>query len=156
VRQWSATPDRRVCTSPPPRSSALTVSPVAAFNQLADRREIVPWLRTMIVSCSLRHVGPRRGARPYTTGSGRCPVPTASPVVEDPPEVVRDPETPRPGFGRLAPPESTRYSTAVGFPGDVLRAQVLLYRDREVGGALDRGASLHTTTHRAADAPRFR
>ena len=48
--RWSATPDRRVCTSPPPRSSALTTSPVAAFTSGGPPRKMVPWLRTMTVS----------------------------------------------------------------------------------------------------------
>jgi len=48
--RWSATPLRRVCTSPPPRSSALTTSPVAAFTSGGPPRKIVPWFLTMMVS----------------------------------------------------------------------------------------------------------
>jgi hypothetical protein len=48
--RWSATPEVRTCTSPPPRSSALTTSPVAAFTSGGPPRKMVPWLRTMTVS----------------------------------------------------------------------------------------------------------
>jgi hypothetical protein len=48
--RWSATPDRRVCTSPPPRSSALTTSPVAAFTSGGPPRKMVPWFLTMMAS----------------------------------------------------------------------------------------------------------
>ncbi len=48
--RWSATPDRRVCTSPPPRSSALTTSPVAAFTSGGPPRKMVPWFLTMMDS----------------------------------------------------------------------------------------------------------
>jgi hypothetical protein len=37
-----------VCTSPPPRSSALTSSPVAAFTSGGPARKIVPCAFTMI------------------------------------------------------------------------------------------------------------
>ena len=40
--RWSTTPDLRACTSPPPRSSALTISPVAAFTRGGPPRKIVP------------------------------------------------------------------------------------------------------------------
>ena len=48
--RWSATPERRVCTSPPPSSSALTISPIAAFTSGGPPRKIVPWFLTMMVS----------------------------------------------------------------------------------------------------------
>ncbi len=48
--RWSATPDRRVCTSPPPRSSLVTTSPVAAFTSGGPPRKMVPWFLTMMVS----------------------------------------------------------------------------------------------------------
>ena len=48
--RWSATPDSRVCTSPPPRSSADTISPIAAFTNGGPPRKIVPWFFTMIDS----------------------------------------------------------------------------------------------------------
>ncbi len=48
--RWSTTPDRRVCTSPPPRSSALTISPMAAFTSGGPPRKIVPCSLTMIDS----------------------------------------------------------------------------------------------------------
>ena len=48
--RWSATPERRVCTSPPPSSSALTISPIAAFTSGGPPRKIVPWFLTMTVS----------------------------------------------------------------------------------------------------------
>ena len=64
--RWSATPLRRVCTSPPPRSSALTTSPVAAFTSGGPPRKMVPCSLTMMDS-SLhgRHVGAARGARAH-------------------------------------------------------------------------------------------
>jgi hypothetical protein len=40
----------RVCTSPPPRSSASTTSPVAAFTSGGPARKIVPCSFTMIDS----------------------------------------------------------------------------------------------------------
>ncbi len=46
--RWSATPEVRAWRSPPPRSSAVTTSPVAAFTSGGPPRKIVPWPRTMI------------------------------------------------------------------------------------------------------------
>ena len=40
----------RACRSPPPRSSAVTTSPVAAFTSGGPPRKIVPWSRTMMFS----------------------------------------------------------------------------------------------------------
>ena len=51
--KWSATPDTRVCTSAPPRSSALTISPVAAFTSGGPARKIVPCSLTMIDSSDI-------------------------------------------------------------------------------------------------------
>ncbi len=48
--KWSATPERRVWTSAPPRSSALTSSPVAAFTSGGPPRKIVPVPFTMTTS----------------------------------------------------------------------------------------------------------
>jgi hypothetical protein len=48
--RWSATPEIAVWTSPPPRSSALTSSPVAAFTSGGPPRKIVPVPLTMTVS----------------------------------------------------------------------------------------------------------
>jgi hypothetical protein len=45
--RWSTTPDVRAWTSPPPRSSALTSSPVAAFTSGGPPRKIVPWPLTI-------------------------------------------------------------------------------------------------------------
>ena len=50
---WSATPDLRVCTSAPPRSSADTTSPVAAFTSGGPPRKIVPCPFTMMVSSDI-------------------------------------------------------------------------------------------------------
>ena len=44
------TPDTRECRSPPPRSSAETTSPVAAFTSGGPPRKIVPWSRTITAS----------------------------------------------------------------------------------------------------------
>ena len=38
-----------MCICPPPSSSALTSSPVAAFTSGGPPRKIVPWSRTMTV-----------------------------------------------------------------------------------------------------------
>ena len=48
--KWSATPDSRVWTSAPPRSSALTSSPVAAFTSGGPPMKIVPVPLTITVS----------------------------------------------------------------------------------------------------------
>jgi hypothetical protein len=48
--KWSATPERRVCTSAPPSSSALTSSPVAALTSGGPPRKMVPVPRTMMAS----------------------------------------------------------------------------------------------------------
>ena len=48
--RWSATPEIAVWTSPPPRSSALTSSPVAAFTSGGPPRKIVPVPLTITVS----------------------------------------------------------------------------------------------------------
>ncbi len=48
--KWSATPEMRVWTSAPPRSSALTSSPVAAFTSGGPPMKIVPVPLTMTVS----------------------------------------------------------------------------------------------------------
>ena len=55
--------------------------------------------------------------------------------------------------GRNAPPESTRYTRGQAvLLGDLLRAQVLLHRDREVGAALHGGVVGHHHHLAAADA----
>ena len=51
--KWSATPEMRVCTSAPPRSSALTTSPVAAFTSGGPPRKMVPWFLTMTASSDM-------------------------------------------------------------------------------------------------------
>ena len=48
--RWSATPESRVRTSPPPNSSALTLSPVAAFTSGGPPRKMVPCSRTITAS----------------------------------------------------------------------------------------------------------
>src|SRR6478609_1110089 len=48
--QMSVTPEVFECRSPPPRSSAVTTSPVAAFTSGGPPKKIVPWLRTMTAS----------------------------------------------------------------------------------------------------------
>ena len=49
----SATPETRVWRSPPPSSSAVTVSPVAALTSGGPARKIVPCFSTMIVSSDI-------------------------------------------------------------------------------------------------------
>ena len=48
--RWSVTPETLECISPPPSSSAVTISPVAAFTNGGPARKIVPWLRTITAS----------------------------------------------------------------------------------------------------------
>ncbi len=48
--KWSATPEIDVCTSAPPKASASTTSPVAAFTSGGPPRKIVPCSLTMIDS----------------------------------------------------------------------------------------------------------
>jgi len=50
LARWSVTPDTRACRSPPPSSSAVTTSPVAAFTKGGPPRKIVPWPRTITAS----------------------------------------------------------------------------------------------------------
>jgi len=55
---WSTTPERRLCTSAPPRSVAEITSPVAAFTSGGPARKMVPWLsspapRTITVSSDM-------------------------------------------------------------------------------------------------------
>jgi hypothetical protein len=47
--RWSATPLVRACSSPPPSSSGVTISPMAAFTRGGPPRKIVPCPRTMTV-----------------------------------------------------------------------------------------------------------
>ena len=51
--RWSTTPETLACMSPPPRSSAETISPVAAFTIGGPPRKIVPWFFTMIDSSDI-------------------------------------------------------------------------------------------------------
>ena len=83
---WSATPLMRAWTLAPPRSSALTSSPVAAFTSGGPPRKIVPVPRTMTVSSLIagtyappavrraHHQGDLGDARRPTCGPGcrRC------------------------------------------------------------------------------------
>ncbi len=46
-------PSDAAWSSPPPRSSALISSPVAAFTSGGPARKIVPWLRTMTLSSDI-------------------------------------------------------------------------------------------------------
>ena len=48
--RWSVTPDTRECRSPPPSSSAVTISPVAAFTRGGPPRKMVPCSRTITAS----------------------------------------------------------------------------------------------------------
>src|SRR5664280_1134673 len=48
--RWSTTPEMCACTYPPPRSSADTTSPVAAFTSGGPPRKIVPCSRTITAS----------------------------------------------------------------------------------------------------------
>ncbi len=53
IAKWSATPDRRVWTSAPPSSSAVTSWPVAAFTSGGPPMKIVPVPFTITVSSDM-------------------------------------------------------------------------------------------------------
>ena len=86
----SATPEVRACSSPPPRSSPATTSPVAAFTSGGPARKIVPCRpHDHGLVAHRRHVGAARGARAHDARDLRDP-PRGHPglVEEDPAKVV--------------------------------------------------------------------
>ena len=128
-----------MCTSAPPRSSALTTSPVAAFTSGGPPRKIVPCSLTMMVSSRhRRHIGAARRARAHHDGDLRnAERRQLRLVVEDAAEM-------------LAVGKDLVLVRQVGAAGidqvdagqpvlarDLLRAQMLLHRHRVIGAALD-------------------
>ena len=70
------TPDVREWRSPPPSSSAVTISPVAAFTSGGPPRKIVPWPWTMTVSSDMAGTyAPPAVQEPMTTAT--CGMPSA-------------------------------------------------------------------------------
>jgi hypothetical protein len=130
-----------VCTSPPPRSSALTTSPVAAFTSGGPARKIVPWSRTMMrLVRHRRHIGAAGGAGAHDHGDLRDALGRhVGLVVEDAPEMVAvGKHLVLVGQVGAAAVHQVDAGQAV-LRGDLLRAQVLLDRHRVVGAALHRG-----------------
>ena len=151
---WSATPDLRACTSAPPRSSAETTSPVAAFTSGGPPRKMVPCPLTMMrLVAHRRHVGAAGGAGAHHHGDLRnAERRQRRLVVEDAAEV-------------LAVGKHLGLVRQVGAAGvdqvdagqpvlarDLLGAQVLLHRHRIVGAALDGGVVAHDHAFAALDA----
>ena len=107
--RWSVTPEVRECSSPPPRSSAVTTSPVAAFTSGGPPRKIVPWPRTITVSSLIAGTyAPPAVHEPITHAT--CGMPSAD--IRAWLKKIR-PKWSRSGntsscLGRNAPPESTR------------------------------------------------
>ena len=64
----------RECTSAPPRSSAVTTSPVAAFTRGGPPRNIVPWPFTMMLSSDMAGTyAPPAVQEPITTATWGMP-----------------------------------------------------------------------------------
>ena len=136
---WSATPDLRAWTSAPPRSSAETTSPVAAFTSGGPAEEdgALAFDDDGLVA-HRRHVGAAGGAgahhhgdlRDAERGQGRL-------VVEDAAEVLAVGK--HLGLVRQVGAAAVDQIDA-GQPvlaGDLLGAEMLLHRHRVVGAALD-------------------
>ena len=145
----------RVWTSPPPRSSALTSSPVAAFTSGGPPRKIVPVPRTITVSSLIAGtyappaVRRAHDERDLGDPGGRHP----GLVVEDPAEVVAV----REDVGlerqeRAAAVDEVDARQPV-LERDLLRPEVLLDRHRVVGAALDRRVVGDDDARRPLDRP---
>ena len=137
--RWSTTPEVRACTSPPPRSSAVTTSPVAAFTSGGPPRKIVPWsLDDHGLVGHRRHVGAAGGARAHHAGDLRDALRGQVGLVEeDPAEVLAVGEDLVLHRQERAAGVDEVDAGQVVLGGHGLRAQVLLDRDRVVGAALD-------------------
>ena len=109
LARWSTTPDCLACTSPPPRSSALTTSPVAALTSGGPPRKIVPVPRTMTVSSDMAGTyAPPAVQLPITTAI--CGMPCADMLAwlkKMRPKCSLSGNTSA-CSGRNAPPESTK------------------------------------------------
>ena len=133
-------PDCRVCTSAPPSSSAVTSWPVAAFTSGGPPMKIVPVPRDdHRLVAHRRHVGAARGARAHHDRDLRDPRGRHPRLVEeDPAEVVavgKDLGLERQERAARVDEVDARQPVLLG---DLLGAQVLLHRQREVGAALHR------------------
>src|SRR6185437_15348356 len=128
----------RVCTSAPPRSSAVTSSPVAALTSGGPPRKIVPLPRTITVSSLMAGTyAPPAVHEPMTHAI--CEIPAA--------DIRAWLKKIRPKWSRSGKTSSWRQERAarvdevdarqVVLLGHLLGAQVLLNRQREVRAALD-------------------
>ena len=139
--RWSVTPDTRECRSPPPSSSGVTTSPIAAFTRGGPPRKIVPWSRTITrLVAHRRHVRAAGGARAEHRGELRdAHRRQLRLVVEDPPEVLAVGEH----LVLLRQERAARVDEVDArqpvLLRDLLGAEVLLHRHRVVRAALDRG-----------------
>ena len=128
-----------MCTSAPPSSSAVTSSPVAAFTSGGPPMKIVPVPLTITVSSLIAGTyAPPAVHEPITTAI--CGMPCGRHprlVVEDPAEVLAVGED----LGLQRQERAARVDEVEArqpvLLGDLLRAQVLLDRQREVRAALD-------------------
>ena len=127
-------------TRAPPRSSALTSSPVAAFTSGGPARKMVPVpLHDDGLVAHRRDVGAAGGAAAHhrrelrDAGGGEHGL-----VVEDPPEVLAVGEDLGLQRQERAPAVHQVEAGQPVLERDLLRAQVLLHRERVVGAALHR------------------
>ena len=129
-----------MCRSPPPSSSAVTVSPVAALTSGGPARKIVPCFSTMIVSSDIAgHIGAARRARAHHHRDLRdVRPPTSAPDCRRCGQNARGRETPRPDAADWRRRNRRDRRRAARSPRDLLRAQMLLDRHRIIGAALDR------------------
>ena len=112
---------------PPPRSCAVTSSPVAAFTS-GGPPENVSLPLTMMVSSDIAGRTRPCGARPIPRRPAQALGRQAGLIEEDAAEVLRS-GTHRPAR-KKAPPESTERARQPVLERDLLRAEMLLDRDR--------------------------
>ena len=135
------TPETLECISPPPRSSAVTISPVAAFTSGGPPRKMVPCSATITVSSRHRRdVRPAGRARTEHGGDlGDAPRRQLRLVVEDATEVLAVGEhvVPRGDEGTAGVDQVDARQPVLG--SHLLGPQVLLHGDRVVRATLHRG-----------------
>ncbi len=162
--RWSTTPERRACRSPPPSCSAVTSSADRGFDQgrsAEEDRALAPHDHALVAH--RRHVRPTRRARAHDRGDLRDTARRQLRLVaEDAAEVLAVGEHlvlhRQEGATRVDEVDARQ---AV-LERDLLRAQVLLHGEGEVGAALHRRvvgdhhdvAPVHETD--AGDDPRGR
>ncbi len=140
--RWSATPETRACSSPPPSSSGVTISPMAAFTSGGPPRKIVPWSahdHRLIAHRRARRRRRRCSCRARRRAAGCRADDMRGLVEEDAAEVLAVGEhLVLQRQERAAGVDERDHRQAV-LEGDLLRAEVLLHRHRVVGAALDGG-----------------